>query len=131
MIKIKDDKGHFTTVSKVIAMIAGAVTLLIAVGGAAFQIDERHTSTMESDQHLQLMTIEVAGQFKAIDDSRKLSDLQNALALTQIRLDILEDRLFREQQKSTPSAEYIQKLEGDLRQLNRQFDQINEQLLEM
>lgn len=112
-------------------MISGTVTLLLVLGGAAFTIDERHTSTIEADQHLQLMTLEVAGQFKAIDDSRKLSDLQNALALTQIRLDILEDRLFREQQKSTPSQEYIQKLKSDLRKLNKQFDQINEELLGM
>jgi len=130
-MKIKDDKGHFTFLSKVVAMISGTVTLLLVLGGAAFTIDERHTSTIEADAHLQQMTIEVAGQFKAIDDSRQRDNLNNALIQTQIRIDIIEDRLWREQQKTNPSQEYINKLKSDLRKLNKQFDQINEQLLEM
>lgn len=119
MVKIKDDQGHFTTASKVIAMIAGTVTLLIALGTTAFQIDERHANT-----------VEVAGQFKAIGDSRQQDNLQNQLALTQIRLDILEDRLFRERQKINPSQAFIQKLESDIRRLRKQSDQIYEKLLE-
>ncbi len=115
MVKIRDDQGHFTTASKVIAMIAGTVTLLIALGTTAFQIDERHANTLE-----------VAGQFKAIQDSRQASDLQNQLALIQIRLDILEDRLFRERQQTTPSQTYINKLENDIQRLITQSDQIYE-----
>ena len=118
MVKLKDDKGHFTFLSKVIVMIGGTVTLLVAIGTAAFQVDDRHAHT-----------IEVAGQFKAINDSRQVTDLQNALNLTLVRLDILEDRLFREQQKENPSQEYVQKLKSDIRKLNKQYDQINEQLL--
>ncbi len=128
-MKIKTDAGKFTTLAKVIAMISGGVTILILVTGAVFQIDERHAHTVEVDAEFNTMSMDVAGQFKSIDDSRQLSDLQNALALTQIRLDILEDRLFREQQKTNPSAEYVSKLKNDIRKLNKQFDQINEQLL--
>jgi chromosome segregation ATPase len=128
-MRIKDEQGHFTFLSKVIAMISGTVTLLLVLGGAAFTIDERHTSTVEADSHLDQMTIEVAGQFKAIDDSRQLDNLNNALIQTQIRMDILEDRLWREQQKGNPSQEYINKLKGDLRKLEKRYDQINEQLL--
>ena len=117
-MQIKNADGTFSFLSKVIAMISGAVMLVIAVGTAAFQIDDRHAHTME-----------VAGQFKSIDDSRNNDNMQNALALTQIRLDILEDRLFREQSKESPSAEYITKLKSDIRKLNKQFDLINEQLL--
>lgn len=115
MVKIKDDKGHFTFLSKVIAMIAGSVTLILALGTTAFTIDERHANT-----------IEVAGQFKAIQDSRQASDLQNQLALIQIRLDILEDRLFRERQQKNPSQTYINKLENDIKKLSTQSDQIYE-----
>jgi len=128
-MKIKTEDGKFTTVSKVIAMISGGVTILILVTGAVFQIDERHAHTVEVSAEFNTMSMDVAGQFKSIDDSRQVADLQNALALTQIRLDILEDRLFREQQKKQPSAEYVQKLKNDIRKLNKQFDQINEQLL--
>jgi hypothetical protein len=117
-MQIKNAEGHFTYLSKVIAMIAGAVTLLIALGGAAFTIDERHAHV-----------IEVAGQFKSIDDSRQMDNLQNALVLTQIRMDILEDRLLRELTKEVPSDSYIRKLESDLRKLEKQFEQINEKLL--
>lgn len=117
-MKIKDDAGHFTFLSKVIGMITAAATLLIAVGGAAFEVDERHAHT-----------IEVAGQFKSIDDARQIDTLQNALNLTVIRLDILEDRLFREQSKESPSQEYIDKLKRAIRKLEKSLDQINEQLL--
>jgi len=130
MVKLKDDQGHFTFLSKVIGMIAATVTAIVVLGGTAFQIDERHAHTVEVENQFDELTMEVAGSFKSIDDSRQLSDLQNALALTQIRLDILEDRLFREQQKTNPSQEYINKLKSDIRKLNKQFDQINEQLLE-
>jgi len=118
MVKLKDDQGHFTFLAKVIGMISAAVTVLVVLGGAAFNIDERHAHT-----------IDVAGQFKAIDDSREVANLQNALNLTLVRLDILEDRLFREQQKTNPSQEYINKLKADIRKLNKQYDLINEQLL--
>ncbi len=120
MVKIKDDQGHFTTASKVIAMISGTVVVVLALGGAAFEIDERHANT-----------VEVAGQFKAIGDSRKNDNLQNQLALTQIRLDILEDRLFREQQKgSSGSQVYIQKLKSDIQRLRMQSDQLYEQWIQ-
>lgn len=118
-MQIKNSEGHFTFLSKVIAMIAGTVTLLIALGGAAFTIDERHAHV-----------IEVAGQFKSIDDSRNIDNLQNALNLTLIRLDILEDRLFREQAKTTPSQAYINKLRSDIKKLNLQYEQISEKLLQ-
>jgi len=100
-------------------MISGTVVIVLALGSAAFEIDERHANT-----------IEVAGQFKAIGESRQLDNLQNQLALTQIRLDILEDRLFREKQKINPSQAFIQKLESDIRRLRKQSDQIYEKLLE-
>jgi len=120
MVKLKDAQGHFTFLSKVIAMISGSVVVVLALGGAAFEIDERHAHT-----------IEVAGQFKAINDSRQISDLQNALNLTVIRLDILEDRLFREMQKGAAASQaYIQKLKSDVSRLNKQFDIINEKLLD-
>lgn len=118
-MKFKNADGTFSILSKVIGMLSGLIVTVIAVGGAAFEIDERHAHT-----------IEVAGQFKSIDDSRNMDNLQNALALTQIRLDILEDRLFREQQKEIPSQEYLQKLKSDIRKLNKQFDQINQELID-
>lgn len=99
-------------------MIGSTAIFLIAVSTAIITVDERHAHT-----------IEVAGQFKAIDDSRQLDNLNNALIQTQIRLDILEDRLFREKSKPNPSQEYIDKLRSDIRKLEKQFDQINEQLL--
>ncbi|MCP4459767.1 MAG: hypothetical protein GY816_17350 [Cytophagales bacterium] len=117
-MKFKDKAGHFTNLSKVIGMVSGTLIFLLAAGGAAFHIDDRHAHT-----------IEVAGQFKAIDDSRQLDNLHNSLIQTQIRIDILEDRLWREKQKAAPSTEYINKLQNDLRKLNKQYDQINEQLL--
>ena len=100
-------------------MITGTLVFLITLGGAAFTIDERHAHV-----------IEVAGQFKSIDDSRNIDNLQNALNLTLIRLDILEERLFREQAKSIPSQEYINKLKQDIRKLNLQYEQISEKLLQ-
>ena len=99
-------------------MLSGLVVTVIALGGVAFEVDDRYSHT-----------IEVAGQFKSIDDSRNKDNMQNALALTQIRLDILEDRLFREQSKENPSQEYVNKLKSDIRKLNKQFDQINQELL--
>lgn len=128
-MKLKDDKGHFTFLAKVIGMISAAVTVLVVLGGTAFQIDERHAHTIEVDAEFDSLTMDVAGQFKAIDDSRAVANLQNALNLTLVRLDILEDRLFREQQKANPSQEYINKLKADIRKLNKQYDLINEQLL--
>jgi len=131
VLKIKDDQGHFTYLSKVIAMISATVTVLVILGGAAFQIDERHAHKIDVADDFSSLTIEVAGQFKSIQDSRQVADLQNALNLTVIRLDILEDRLFREQQKGVKaSQEYIQKLKTDIFRLNKQFDQINEKLLD-
>ena len=115
MVKLKDDKGHFTFLAKVVSMISATVVVVLALGGAAFEIDERHANT-----------VEVAGQFKAIQDSRQASDLQNQLALIQIRLDILEDRLFRERQQQSPSQTYINKLENDIQRLRTQSDQIYE-----
>ncbi len=129
MVKIKDDQGHFTFLSKVIGMIAATVTAIVVLGGTAFQIDERHAHTVEVDAEFDTMQMDVAGQFKSIDDSRQMDNLNNALIQTQIRLDILEDRLFREQQKANPSQEYVLKLKSDIRKLNKQYDQINEQLL--
>ena len=115
MVKLKDDKGHFTFLAKVVGMISATVVVVLALGGAAFEIDERHANT-----------VEVAGQFKAIQDSRQASDLQNQLALIQIRLDILEDRLFRERQQITTSQTYINKLENDIQRLRTQSDQMDE-----
>lgn len=129
MVKLKDDQGHFTFLAKVIGMISATVTVLVVLGGAAFQVDERHAHTIDVDKDINTLSIDVAGQFKAIDDSRQVADLQNALNLTLVRLDILEDRLFREQQKENPSQEYVNKLKNDIRKLNKQYDQINEQLL--
>ena len=113
MVKIRDDQGHFTFLAKVIGMISGTVIVVLALGSAAFEIDERHANT-----------VEVAGQFKAIGESRQNDNLQNQLAFTQIRLDILEDRLFREQQKGASGRQaYIQKLKSDIQRVKKQSDQ--------
>jgi len=114
-MKLKDDQGHFTKLSKVIGMISASVVVVIALGSTAFEIDDRYAHT-----------IEVAGQFKAIGDSRQNDNLQNQLALTQIRLDILEDRLFREEQRPSPSAAYVQKLKSDIDKLRIQSDLLYE-----
>lgn len=119
-MKLKNPDGKFTTEAKVLGMIGSSITILFTLGGAAFVVDERHAHT-----------IEVAEQFKAIEESRDLRDLQTEQLINLARLDSLENRLYMEKAKDNPDPEIIERIERSIRRIEIRQQTIETLILQM